>query len=384
MSANLDELGARMADHALAAEVEEMREKLGVLSTLADKDALEELSESMRSAASKEAVEALQRDVLVAQAGLKTMETSNNARFELKADQKLLRELDAEIKRLNRGLDEKLGVHQAEKLLEHKADYTAMQKLTSHSQSEGAELHNLKERLGAAEGMLSTARRDASEAAEHARASAGALNQLQSATDKHWQITRSSREEQAQLVKAVRALLLDAELRVNAEAAAQAAGGNVTTQARLSPVPISAEYGSHGWTSPSAQHAATKSLPRVAVASSNVGASGAATGSTSPCCSPTKKPPLSTAPWNGDVDVLTRRRWLLAGASLGPEAQGMEGSLTLPNALALPGGDVNVSRPPPPQPPTHPSGAQTHRAGGERTRTRIGGDNPYPSLVPIG
>ena len=42
MSANLDELGARMADHALAAEVEEMREKLGVLSTLADKDALEE------------------------------------------------------------------------------------------------------------------------------------------------------------------------------------------------------------------------------------------------------------------------------------------------------------------------------------------------------
>ena len=143
MSANLDELGARMADHALAAEVEEMREKLGVLSTLADKDALEELSESMRSAASKEAVEALQRDVLVAQAGLKTMETSNNARFELKADQKLLRELDAEIKRLNRSLDEKLGVHQAEKLLEHKADYTAMQKLTSHSQSEGAELHNL-------------------------------------------------------------------------------------------------------------------------------------------------------------------------------------------------------------------------------------------------
>lgn len=345
-----------------------MQEKLSVLSTLADKEALGELSEAMRSAASKEAVEALHEEINACAAGLKTMEESSNARFELKADARSARDLEDVVKRLGRAVDEKLGVQQAEKMLEHKADAATVQKLASSDQSSTGELTSLASRVEASEGALHSARRDAADAVEHARASAAALTQLQGASDKHWQITRSSREEQAQLVKAVRALLLDAELRVNGDQA--------------SAHPPSAEtlgdYGQHGWSSPAARltnggagGCATKScssptppLPRVAAAPQSVGASGSAM-----YASPKK------APFSEHADALARRRRLLAGASIGPDGGAVQGGLGLPAALAMPTmapGDRSLS---------YPSGAQTHRSplvhGG---RSRMYAD-PYPTLV---
>ena len=220
----------------------------------------------------------------------------------------------------------------------------------------------MQTRLEATEGMLHSARRDASDAVEHARSSAGALAQLQGATDKHWQITRASREEQAQLVKAVRALLLNAELQVSDE----------VTASHPSNATELGEYGKHGWSSPAARHlnggagggagscSGTKTLtasplPRVAAASSAVG--GGTGGLGAATSSPLKRlphPPGTNVSASGpftDVDLLQRRRRLLAGAGL-DNSPGLEGTVTLPSALALPSGDRIV----------HASGAQTHRS----------------------
>ena len=66
-------------------------------------------------------------------------------------------------------------------------------------------------------------RRDAGGALDAARATQGALVELQGASERHWQVTRGGREEMQQLVKAVRALLMDSEMRVANEEEALAA-----------------------------------------------------------------------------------------------------------------------------------------------------------------
>ena len=374
MAANIEEVGRRLADYALVGDLDELRQALSVVSKLADKEALESVVRIAQAAASKEEVEKLQVEHERTASGLQMLVDGTNARFELAADAETQRKIEGHLSELRRQLDSKLSVTQAEKMLEHKADATQVQKATLAGGSASTELAELASRLAAAEDALSTARREAAEATERSASSASALAQMQSATDKHWQITRTAREEQQQLVKAVRALLLDAELRVNAESAATNAPPSASKYAN----DLMETYGRHGWSSPAARHAhagagggsaAAPPLPRVAVAAAN--AANAASGG-SCCASPKRTSSVSKAaflpspPADGSsVDVLDRRRRLLAGVSMG----GMGGGdVTLPESLALPG-----------------SGAPPASSLSTRTRTRITMANePYPSLAASG
>ena len=222
MAANLEVLTSRLAEHALAAELDELKERMGSLSegkAEAHREAaVHQLSEASRAAASTDAIEMLRKEVDRQAAALQSLVDGTNARLERKADAELGRRVEAEVKRLGKVLEEKVGVGSAERMLEHKADAEALRKLSAAAQRDAGELASLLSRVEAAEGALHAAKRDSADAIEHARSSSAGLAQLQAATDKHWQITRgSSREEQAQLVKAVRALLLDAELRVSTD-----------------------------------------------------------------------------------------------------------------------------------------------------------------------
>ncbi len=231
-------------------------------------------------------------------------------------------------------------------MLEHKADAAQLAKLGGQAKREICELDSVRGRLETAEAALSNARRDATEAFEQARASSVALQQLQAATDKHWQITRTGREEQAQLVKAVRALLLDAELRVASDAVPP---NNPDTLG---------EYGQFGWSSPSARHSAQ-------AASGAAGGGSKRGGGRLPAATPRSGNAVSgggAIPIAAE-DVLTRRRRLLACASTGLP----EGSVTLPDALALPGGMAT-------------GGFPSYR-GAARTRTELMGHalTPLPT-----
>ena len=132
----------------------------------------------------------------------------------------------------------------------------------------------------------------------------------------------------------VRALLLDAELRVTAEQAA----------AHPSRAEALDRFGAHGWVSPSGRMVAAPSVgagggkdaatSRRTDASSSSGA-----GSSSARCprvaqavsiAGSSSPTSRTVPVDS-MDVLSRRRRLLAGASL----EG--GSVTLPDGIVLPG-----------------------------------------------
>jgi hypothetical protein len=365
MAANLEELGSRLSQHALTAEVEELKDRLGATSNLADKDSLNALGEATRAAASKESVEELRAELATQAAGLQALVEGTKARLEKKADVVASRRTESELRQLTKAVDEKLGAHAAEKLLEHKADAEAVRKLGAAGQRDASEIQQLTQRLEAVEHAHTSARRDAVDAMEHARGSATAVQQLQSSTDKHWQITRSTREEQGQLVAAVRALLLDAELRVNGESQQ---GGGLSTPRTRDVFNFKEEYGQHGWSSSTArqQNTTTKPLPRVAAAAS-VGAGDRSSGSQSCCSSPSRRSGAGTLVPVGDVDALARRRRMLAGSSVGPEAG--EDSVTLPDALALPGGSGGIS-------------SRTPRS--TRTRTRIGGHDPYPSLAQAG
>ena len=77
-----------------------------------------------------------------------------------------------------------------------------------------------------------------------------------------------------------------------------------------------------------------------------------------------------------DADVLTRRRRLLAGASL-PFNSDSLGGVTLPDALAVPGGASAGGG--------GQSYGQSPRAGAVSTRARVGGgSSEYPSLASAG
>jgi hypothetical protein len=344
------ELGNRLSDFALVGDLEEFKQQLSVISQLANKDALESVVKVATAAASQEALEALKVEHARTATGLQALIDGTNARFELAADAETQRKVDRQITELRRQLDGKLSTSQVEKMLEHKADASQLDRLATSGMGNSMDFSDLAARLEAAEKLLGSTQREANEAVERAASSASSLSQLQNATDKHWQITRTTREEQQQLVKAVRALLLDAELRVNSESA-----GGDSALTRVGD--FMNEYGRHGWSSPSARHAhagagggsaAMPPLPRVAVAASNAN---------SCCASPTKRssapssglvptPPLTDG---GAADMLTRRRRLLAGFSVGGPGGD---AVTLPEGLALPGGAIG--------------GMST------RTRTRIG------------
>ena len=146
--------------------------------------------------ASQGAFAVLRADVSAHAAGLQALVEGTEARFELKANADDTRRIEAELGVLKKAVGEKLGVGAAQKLFEHKADQEALKKLAADSQRETNELQRLQIRVEIAEGAVASAHRAAFDADEHVRASAAALSQLQSATDKHWQITQSSREEQ--------------------------------------------------------------------------------------------------------------------------------------------------------------------------------------------
>ena len=372
LAANIEELGSRLSEHALVGDIDELKERMEVLSHVADKESLEQVVQVAKAAASQESLDKLAADVQVTAAGLQALVEGTNARFEKAADAETARRLDALVKEVTRQLDSKLSISQADKLLEHKADLAAFEKLSSNGQGAATDVSDLMRRVEAAEAHLHSARRDASDAIEHARSSAASVSQLQAATDKHWQVTRTAREEQTQMVKAVRALLMDAELRVNGESGQLPAGATGPLGNLIDP--SSDQFGRHGWgsASPRQTHAGggggggpTPPLPRVAVAAANAANAG------SSCCSSPKRfsavatgggafPPQAPNTDGSGVDALARRRRLLAGVNL----QG--------------GGEV-------PTAPPDLGGGVTHRDK-PSTRTRVGatGSEPYPSLAASG
>ena len=284
-------------------------------------------------------LEALRAELAAQAAQMRALSEETSARLEASASAERMKRLEGEVRELGQVLAEKVGVSSAEKMLAHKADVTSIDKLRAAAHSANEEQRALHARIEAAESALHAAKRDAADAIEQARNSSATLSQLQGATDRHWQITRTSREEQAQLVKAIRALLLDAELRTSSEGAASQAAQPNPHQTRVDF--NGGEYGMHGWAStPAARHGqgrggaaaadrGAKSLPRVAVAAAAVNG-----GSGSTCASPQRVSVAQCAPWAEPIDPIARRRRALAGASLGACA---DGGVTLPVSLALPG-----------------------------------------------
>ena len=358
LSANLDELGSRLASFAPQVAVDELGESLKGLSVVLTTQAKGAISSARTagessaavtsSAANSAEMERLRADMLALQHAMDHLVTGTEARFGLKADLELTKRLEKEVHALHKAVESKLATTTAEKLLEFKADAVVLQQITAANGRSATELGELQKRIEAAETALSKAQREATDATDQSRSSSRLVAQLQQSADKHWQITRSGREEQAQLVKAVRALLLDAELRVNEEVTATHPPRTETVN----------EYGAHGWSSPTTGGG----------------------GSSSARCTRVSDTTPTTRPGDRDSgDVLTRRRRLLAGASIGSGGS----PVTVPEPLALPG---SVTLPPPGKSPVReaqPAGATTERRSAA-TRSRVQAGGPYPSLAAAG
>jgi len=376
MAANIDELGGRLGSFALQEEVNSFKGTLGVLSTLADKDTMRALESTIKEAASSHSVEDLRSQVLRQSAEVGELMATLQERIATKADGEMTRRLEHEVKTLTKAVDEKLGSGVAGKLFEQKADEAALRKLYTQARRDTELIETLRTRMVATEEALASSRRETSESIEQVRSDAVLLKQLQEAADKHWQITRAGREEQGQLVKAVRALLLDAELRVSGDqATTQAAPLSLTDSTS-----VLGEYGAHGWTTSAARNFAgnANAPPRSPGGGGGRGGGmkdvGSGGGSSSARCPQiSTASPSRTSNLDGS-DVLSRRRRILAGVSLG----GNEGGLTVQDAQtprgAVGGGTVPLSgtstrvAPPPPA-----------------SRMRVAATTePYPSLASAG
>ena len=221
----------------------------------------------------------------------------------------------------------------------------------------------MQARVEKAEAALEAAQRVAQDTADQSGSSSRLVAQLQQSADKHWQITRAGREEQQQMVKAVRSLLLDAELRVNTETSAT---HPPRTDTSLNIQQHIGEYGPYGWDAPGA---------------SGVVGGGGGSGArrvSEPASSGRSLPSESG-------DVLSRRRRLLAGSSLTPGSVG-SASVSVPDSLALPSSGLLPAASPQKSAivSQHPSGAMTHRVR-EPTRSRVPmAGEPYPSLASSG
>ena len=315
MTANLEEISGRLGTHALAVEVEELRGQLGMMAGLADKDSLRALQEQLTQVASRRELHDVRSAVETNSDGIKLISETMAANMGHKADLEALRKAENEIRRIGRAVDERMTIAEARSSLEAKADAATLQTVMVSGQDSASDLEQLRQRLVAMEDTLASAKRNAAEAVNHARSGVQAVNQLQAASDKHWQITRGGREELAQLVKAVRALLMDAELRVAGDEA-----DRPTTESLD-------EYSRHGWSiAPNALGTGGGGMPTKPLGAGRIRP--VSPRSLEPMSKPSRVPRAGTD-IGPNQDILQQRRRLLAGAGLAA------GNETLSETFAL-------------------------------------------------
>jgi len=334
LAANLDDLGARLGECARVAELAPLREALGGLdgpagyATASSVASLRERLDAMAPLSSREqprnSIDELKRMATLAAETAQVVSETVTAQLRQKGDAEAVRRNRDDIARLARALDGKMGADEARALLQHKADGGALQRQAQHAERATALALATQARLEAAEEALGQAGREAAAAVEQARLTQAALVQMQAAGERHWQATRTTRDEHAQLVKAVRALLMDAEMRVAAEEGADhrglgAAGLDLSHD----------QYGQHGWSTASGKP------PRSG--SRRLGSGGGAPLPPSP-----PSPLAAGAPPDGSDGggLLSRRRRMLARSSLA-DAPSLD--VTTKSALSSAGGRTRVA-----------------------------------------
>ena len=214
LAANLDDLGARLGECARVAELAPLREALGGLdgpagyATASSVASLRERLDAMAPLSSREqpsSIDELTRMATLAAETAQVVSETVTAQLRQKGDAEAVRRNRDDISRMARALDGKMGADEARALLQHKADGGALQRQAQHAERATALALATQARLEAAEEALGQAGREAAAAVEQARLTQAALVQMQAAGERHWQATRTTRDEHAQLVKAVRA-----------------------------------------------------------------------------------------------------------------------------------------------------------------------------------
>ena len=207
LAANLDDLGARLGECARSAELAPLREALGGLETgYATARSVAALRERLDAMAplSREPIDELKRMATLSAETAQVLSETVTAQLKQKGDAEAVKRNRDDIARLSRALDGKMGADEARALLGHKADGGELQRQAQVAERATSLALAVQGRLEAAEAALGQASREAAAAVEQARMTQAALVQLQAAGEKHWQATRTTRDEHSQLVKAVR------------------------------------------------------------------------------------------------------------------------------------------------------------------------------------
>ena len=204
MGANLESLGGRVAEHALASEIAPLKEAIEAhASRFCERSELVELEGRFGAMmVPSDEVEALRRSVTVCSDAYEVLNDTVQAQLDLKAPTDALKRLSAEVDRLRSEVERKMDTAHANVLLEAKAERKLVSQLSEAAARDSAALKAVTTKVDGRSAAHDGMQHEAREALEIARGAAVSLEQLQGACEQQWAAARTGREEQAQIVQA--------------------------------------------------------------------------------------------------------------------------------------------------------------------------------------